>query len=72
MTIPSFGTETGRIEENIFIHIELCICAKTIFFQRNCYFNFRQKIRDAITPPCRYLYYIGGSDGFTTNKLFFN
>lgn len=43
MTIPSSGTETGRIEENIFIHIELCICAKTIFFQRNCYFNFRQK-----------------------------
>ena len=27
MTIPSSGTETGRIEENIFIHIELCICA---------------------------------------------
>ncbi len=72
MTIPSSGTETGRIEENIFIHIELCICAKRSFSKETATLTLDKKIRDAITPPCRYLYYIGGSDGFTTNKLLFN
>ena len=30
---PSAETETGRIEVNIKIHIELCICANDLFVE---------------------------------------
>ena len=46
MTIPSSGTETGRIEENIFIHIELCIELNGLSSDKKL-LNFKETRKDS-------------------------
>ena len=49
------------------MHMVMCnLCERTFFIEiKSANFNKdAKKIRDAITPPCRFNY-IGGSDGFT-------